>query len=144
MRPRFTFTRVPSGISGIEIAKPTATLSCRRPSRPSIEIAVAPDAACDTARLKLARPGGCGNGRRQSTLPDEFPLGALCAVVAYEYFRLSADGATLFDVIPPMFVAALPSGLIGYALPLWRSRRQPARSGRTTSLGPSETSTSAK
>jgi NhaP-type Na+/H+ or K+/H+ antiporter len=43
------------------------------------------------------------------------PLGALCAVVAYEYFRLSADGATLFDVIPPMFVAALASGLIGYA-----------------------------
>ena len=43
------------------------------------------------------------------------PLGALCAVVAYEYFRLSADGATLFNVIPPMIVAALASGLIGYA-----------------------------
>jgi NhaP-type Na+/H+ or K+/H+ antiporter len=43
------------------------------------------------------------------------PLGALCAVVAYEYFRLSADGATLFAVLPPMLVAALASGAIGYA-----------------------------
>jgi NhaP-type Na+/H+ or K+/H+ antiporter len=42
------------------------------------------------------------------------PLGALCAVVAYEYFRLSADGATLWAVLPPMFFAALAAGLIGY------------------------------
>lgn len=43
------------------------------------------------------------------------PLGALCAVVAYEYFRLSADGASLFAVLPPMLVAALGAGVIGYA-----------------------------
>lgn len=42
------------------------------------------------------------------------PTGALCAVIAYEYFRLSADGATVFEVVPPMIIAALVSGLIGY------------------------------
>ena len=44
------------------------------------------------------------------------PLGALCAVVAYEYFRLSAHGATLLAVLPPMLVAALGAGIIGYAV----------------------------
>jgi len=43
------------------------------------------------------------------------PLGALCAVIAYEYFRLSADGSTLIDVVPPMIIAAAFSGLVGYA-----------------------------
>ncbi|AKH43426.1 NhaP-type Na+/H+ or K+/H+ antiporter [Altererythrobacter atlanticus] len=43
------------------------------------------------------------------------PFGALCAVIAYEYFRLSADGATVFEVVPPMIIAAALSGLIGYA-----------------------------
>lgn len=43
------------------------------------------------------------------------PIGALCAVIAYEYFRLSADGATLFEVVPPMLFAAALSGLLGYA-----------------------------
>ncbi len=42
------------------------------------------------------------------------PFGALCAVVAYEYFRLSADGATVFQVFPPMIVAAVLAGLLGY------------------------------
>lgn len=42
------------------------------------------------------------------------PVGALCAVIAYEYFRLSAGGATVLEVVPPMIVAALVSGLIGY------------------------------
>ena len=42
------------------------------------------------------------------------PLGALCAVIAYEYFRLSADGATVVEVVPPMLIAAALSGLIGY------------------------------
>lgn len=43
------------------------------------------------------------------------PLGALCAVIAYEYFRLSANGATVIEVVPPMLIAAALSGLIGYA-----------------------------
>ncbi|WP_432201645.1 cation:proton antiporter [Erythrobacter sp. W53] len=43
------------------------------------------------------------------------PTGALCAVIAFEYFRLSADGATLFQVVPPMIIAAILAGLIGYA-----------------------------
>ncbi len=43
------------------------------------------------------------------------PLGALCAVIAYEYFRLSADGSTLVDVVPPMIIAAVFSGVVGYA-----------------------------
>lgn len=42
------------------------------------------------------------------------PVGALCAVVAYEYLRLSAGGATMFEVAPPLLFAALVSGLIGY------------------------------
>ena len=43
------------------------------------------------------------------------PVGALCAVVAYEYFRLSAEGATPFQIVPPLLLAAVLSGLIGYA-----------------------------
>ncbi|BBC71354.1 sodium:proton antiporter [Altererythrobacter sp. B11] len=43
------------------------------------------------------------------------PLGALCAVIAYEYFRLSADGATVIEVVPPLLIAAAFSGVIGYA-----------------------------
>lgn len=43
------------------------------------------------------------------------PVGALCAVVAYEYFRLSSAGATMFDVVPPLLIAAAVSGVIGYA-----------------------------
>lgn len=42
------------------------------------------------------------------------PFGALCAVIAYEYFRVSADGQTLLEVVPPMIVAALLAGVIGY------------------------------
>lgn len=42
------------------------------------------------------------------------PTGALCAVVAYEYFRLSATGASWVTIIPPMLIAALVAGLIGY------------------------------
>ena len=42
------------------------------------------------------------------------PVGALCAVIAYEYFRLSVGGATVFQVVPPMIFAALLSGAIGY------------------------------
>jgi len=45
------------------------------------------------------------------------PTGALCAVIAYEYFRKVAEspGASLFEVVPPLIVAAVISGLIGYA-----------------------------
>ncbi|MCB2085579.1 MAG: sodium:proton antiporter [Sphingomonadaceae bacterium] len=45
------------------------------------------------------------------------PTGALCAVIAYEYFRKIAEfpGASLFEVVPPMIIAAILSGLIGYA-----------------------------
>jgi len=44
------------------------------------------------------------------------PVGALCAVIAYEYFRLSADGATLFEVVPPMLIAAALAAGIGYGV----------------------------
>ena len=44
------------------------------------------------------------------------PVGALCAVIAYEYFRLSADGATLFEVVPPMIIAAGLAAVAGYAV----------------------------
>lgn len=45
------------------------------------------------------------------------PTGALCAVIAYEYFRRLAEspGASLFEVVPPLIIAAALSGLIGYA-----------------------------
>ncbi len=42
------------------------------------------------------------------------PFGALCAVIAYEYFRLSANGALLFEVVPPMIVAAVLAAALGY------------------------------
>src|SRR5690606_30464271 len=44
------------------------------------------------------------------------PVGALCAVIAYEYFRLSQDGATVIEVVPPLIVAALVAGAIGYGM----------------------------
>lgn len=45
------------------------------------------------------------------------PIGALCAVIAYEYFRKVADspGASLVEVVPPLIFAAILAGLIGYA-----------------------------
>ena len=44
------------------------------------------------------------------------PIGALFAVVAYEYFRAVAEspGASLFEVVPPLIFAAIIAGLIGY------------------------------
>ncbi len=45
------------------------------------------------------------------------PTGALCAVIAYEYFRKVSEfpGASLFEVVPPLIIAAVMAGLIGYA-----------------------------
>ncbi len=45
------------------------------------------------------------------------PIGALCAVIAYEYFRKVAEnpGASLVEVVPPLIIAAAIAGLIGYA-----------------------------
>ena len=45
------------------------------------------------------------------------PTGALAAVIAYEYFRISADNpdATIWQVVPPMILAIILSGIIGYA-----------------------------
>ncbi|AKM08183.1 cation:proton antiporter [Pelagerythrobacter marensis] len=44
------------------------------------------------------------------------PIGALCAVIAYEYFRMvaAAPGATVVEVVPPMIIAAFLAGGIGY------------------------------
>ena len=44
------------------------------------------------------------------------PTGALCAVIAYEYFRAVSEAptASLFEVVPPLIIAAVLSGLIGY------------------------------
>jgi len=41
----------------------------------------------------------------------------LCAVIAYEYFRKVAEnpGASLVEVVPPLIIAAVLAGLIGYA-----------------------------
>ena len=48
------------------------------------------------------------------------PTGALCAVIAYEYFRKLAEqpNATLFEVVPPLIIAAVIAGLIGYVAAL--------------------------
>ena len=45
------------------------------------------------------------------------PTGALCAVIAYEYFRRISESpnASLVEVVPPLIIAAIISGLIGYA-----------------------------
>ena len=44
------------------------------------------------------------------------PTGALAAVIAYEYFRKTAEfpDATLIEVVPPLIIAAVLAGLIGY------------------------------
>lgn len=44
------------------------------------------------------------------------PIGALCAVIAYEYFRSLRDSpnASLLEVVPPLIIAAAVSGLVGY------------------------------
>ncbi len=43
------------------------------------------------------------------------PFGVLCAVIAYEFFRRSAEGGTPFEVVPTIAFAALISAVIGYA-----------------------------
>ncbi|MBE5073880.1 sodium:proton antiporter [Erythrobacteraceae bacterium E2-1 Yellow Sea] len=45
------------------------------------------------------------------------PTGALCAVIAYEYFRKLAEtpGASVVEVVPPLIFAAIIAGLIGFA-----------------------------
>lgn len=45
------------------------------------------------------------------------PIGALCAVLAYEYFRRLNEfpDASVFDVAPPLVIAAILAGLVGYA-----------------------------
>ncbi|WP_271078974.1 cation:proton antiporter [Aurantiacibacter sp. MUD61] len=43
------------------------------------------------------------------------PIGALCAVIAYEYFRVTVqDGGTAFEVVPWIAGAAIASGVIGW------------------------------
>lgn len=42
------------------------------------------------------------------------PTGALCAVIAYEYFRMSGTGASWVAIVPPMLLAAAFAGLMGY------------------------------
>ncbi len=44
------------------------------------------------------------------------PTGALCAVIAYEYFRRINEfpNASLLDVVPPLIIAAILAGLVGY------------------------------
>ena len=44
------------------------------------------------------------------------PIGALFAVVSYEYFRKVAEapGSGLIEVVPPLVIAAIIAGLIGY------------------------------
>ena len=45
------------------------------------------------------------------------PVGALCAVIAFEYFFKLAEtpNATVMEVVPPLIIAAVIAGVIGYA-----------------------------
>ena len=43
------------------------------------------------------------------------PIGALCAVVTYEYFRATVDGGTAFEVIPDGFVTENADEEISFA-----------------------------
>jgi NhaP-type Na+/H+ or K+/H+ antiporter len=45
------------------------------------------------------------------------PTGALCAVIAYEYFRKTAEtpDASLLQIVPPLIGAAIVAGLVGFA-----------------------------
>ncbi len=44
------------------------------------------------------------------------PTGALCAVIAYEYFRKTAEtpDASMIQILPPMLLAILLAGALGY------------------------------
>lgn len=44
------------------------------------------------------------------------PIGALCAVITYEYLRRFEEGGTLFAVIASLLAAAVVAGLVGYAV----------------------------
>ena len=60
------------------------------------------------------------------------PTGALCAVIAYEYFRKVAEapGASLFEVVPPLIVAVAGFAWIYDALQLEFGRRDFSMSER--------------
>lgn len=42
------------------------------------------------------------------------PAGALCAVIAYEYFRKSATGSSAIEILPPLLLAAVLAAVLGY------------------------------
>ncbi len=42
------------------------------------------------------------------------PVGAMCAVLAYEYFRASADGSNALEVVPLLLFASVAAAVLGY------------------------------
>lgn len=44
------------------------------------------------------------------------PIGALCAVITYEYLRRSGHGASALDVVSEMIAAAIIAALIGFSM----------------------------
>src|SRR3546814_11147942 len=43
-------------------------------------------------------------------------MGALCAVITYEYLRRSGHGASALDVVSEMIAAAIIAALIGFSM----------------------------
>lgn len=43
------------------------------------------------------------------------PVGAMAAVLAYEYFRASADGSNALEVVPLLLFATVAAAILGYA-----------------------------
>ena len=78
-----------------------------------ILVVTGPTVVMPLLRQSSVQPRPAGILKWEAIVND--PIGALCAVIAYEYFRLSADGGTIIEVVPPLIIAALVSGVIGYA-----------------------------
>src|SRR3546814_16400218 len=47
---------------------------------------------------------------------SDLPIGALCAVITYEYLRRSGHGASALDVVSEMIAAAIIAALIGFSM----------------------------
>ena len=125
---------------------PVRRHSCRHWARPSLS-------RCCAKRSVKARPAAIL--KWEGIVND--PIGALCAVIAYEYFRFGRRNpeASLFEVVPPLIFAAIIAGLIGYvarALVAWAlpARGDPRisqgagalhRGDRSSSFSPTRSST---
>lgn len=95
------------GIGGLEW--PVAILFA------GILVVTGPTVVIPLLRQSSVKPRPAAILKWESIVND--PIGALCAVIAYEYFRRVSEqpDASIFEVVPPLIIGAMLAGLIGYA-----------------------------